>query len=266
MGHIPSTLLRKLLKLSIPSDILLWIFSFLTDRMQAVSSFGQTSTWLPVTQSIIQGSGIRPCLYLIYASDDTTLLVAQHSLADMAQEYNNVCFWSTQNKLSINIHKTKEILFHRPAARNLSIPPLPGIERVKQATLLGIDVMDTLSTAVYVDRLLMQVDEHLYLLSLLQSSGLQRSSLHLLFSALVFSKLTYISTRICWSTHYRQQKQDKCYIKKGHAPWSYTNRVWQRHCYRQVRSQTISAGHWPRSQSAPSSPPKNLHLQILPAL
>jgi len=29
----------------------------------------------------------------------------------MAQEYNNICSWSTQNKLSINIHKTKEIIF-----------------------------------------------------------------------------------------------------------------------------------------------------------
>jgi len=124
-----SILFRKLLKLSIPSNILLWIFNFLTDRMQTVSSFGQTSTWLPVTQSIIQGSGIGPCLYLIYASDlctlspqnviikyadDTTLLVAQHSLVDMAQEYYNVCSWSTQNKLSINIHKTKEIIFLPP--------------------------------------------------------------------------------------------------------------------------------------------------------
>ena len=37
-----SILFRKLLKLSIPSNILLWIFSFLTDQMQAISSFGQT--------------------------------------------------------------------------------------------------------------------------------------------------------------------------------------------------------------------------------
>jgi len=68
---------------------------------------------------------------------------------------------------------------------------VPGIERVKQATLLGIDVTDTLSTAAYVDRLLMQVNQRLYLLSLPQSSGLQCSSLNLLFNALVINKLTY---------------------------------------------------------------------------
>jgi len=85
---------------------------------------------------------------------------------------------------------TGEIVFHRPAARNLSIPP-PRTERDKQATLLGIDVTDTLSIAAYVDRLLMQVNQRLYLLFLHQSSGLQRSSLHFLFSALVINKLTY---------------------------------------------------------------------------
>ena len=67
---------------------------------------------------------------------------------------------------------------------------MPGIERVKQATLLGIDVTDTLSTAAYVDRLLMQVNLRLYLLSLFHSSGLQRSSLHLLSNTPVIIKLT----------------------------------------------------------------------------
>ena len=69
------------------------------------------------------------------------------------------------------------------------------IGRVKQATLVGIDVTDTLSTAAYVDRLLMQVNQRLYLLSL-QSSALQRSSLHLLFNALVI-KLTYAVPADC---------------------------------------------------------------------
>jgi len=57
--------------------------------------------------------------------------------------------------------------------------------------LLLVVLTDTLSIALYVNRLLMQVNQRLYLLSLLQSSGLQLSSLHLLFNALVINKLTY---------------------------------------------------------------------------
>jgi len=55
----------------------------------------------------------------------------------------------------------------------------------KQAMLLGVDATDMLSTAAYVNRLLMQVNQPLNLLYLLQSSGLQCSLLHLLFNALV---------------------------------------------------------------------------------
>ena len=175
--------------------------------MQAISSLGQTSTWLPVTQKYhlrvrhwsvsLLDICIRPSHsvgthYHHQYAGDTTLLVAQHSSMDTDQEYNNVCSWSTQNKLSINTDKTKVIIFHHPAARNLCIPPpMPGIERVKQVALVGIDVTNTLSTAAYVDRQLMQVNLHLYLLSLFQSSCLQRSLLHLLFSAVVINKLTY---------------------------------------------------------------------------
>jgi hypothetical protein len=42
-----------------------WIASFLTGRTQAVPSDGRLSYWLPVKQSIVQGSGIGPLLYMI---------------------------------------------------------------------------------------------------------------------------------------------------------------------------------------------------------
>jgi len=57
---------QKLGQLNIPSNVLLY---FLSCRTQAVSSFGQTSSWLPISQSIIQGSGIGPYLYMVYTSD-----------------------------------------------------------------------------------------------------------------------------------------------------------------------------------------------------
>ena len=151
-------LFQKLLQLNIPPNVLLWIINFLSSRTQAVSG------WLLITQSIIQGSGIGPYLYMIYASDlrslspynvivkyadDTTLLVGQHSSTDITQEYENISSWSVINKLTINIGKTKEIVFHRPASRHLNIPPpLLGIERVTETTLLGIDITSILSTSV----------------------------------------------------------------------------------------------------------------------
>jgi len=82
---------------------------------------------------------LSPQNVIIKYADDTTLLVVQHSSVDIDQEYNNVRSWSTQNKFSINTDKTIEITFHRPAARHLIIPPpLPGIEKVKRATLLAL--------------------------------------------------------------------------------------------------------------------------------
>ena len=90
------------MQLTIPPNVLLWIINFLSGRTQAVSSSGQTSGWLPVSKSIIQGSGIGPYIYLVYATDlqtllpynviikylyadDTTLLVGQHSSVDIQQ-------------------------------------------------------------------------------------------------------------------------------------------------------------------------------------
>ena len=178
-------LFQKLQQLAVPPNVLLWIINFLSGKTQAVSSCGQTSGWLPVSQSIIQGSGIGRYLYLVYASDlqtlpphnviikyadGTTLLVGQHSSVDIQQEYDNICSWSARNWLTINPDKTKETVFHWPASRHLNIPPpLSDIERVTLATLLGFYISSTLSTSVYVDRMLKQINQRLYLLSQLKS-------------------------------------------------------------------------------------------------
>ena len=53
-----------------------------------------------------------------------------------------------------------------PPSRHLNIPPpMPDIERATQATLLGIDITSTLSTAAYVNRMLLLINQHLYLVT-----------------------------------------------------------------------------------------------------
>ena len=121
-----------------------------------------------------------------YADDTALLLVGQHSSVDISQEYDNICSWSVRNKLTINTGKTKEIVFHRPTSTHLHIPPhLPDIERVSQATLLGIDITPTVSTSVYVNKMLTQINQRLYIFSQLKLQGLNIQALHTLFTGLI---------------------------------------------------------------------------------
>jgi Reverse transcriptase (RNA-dependent DNA polymerase) len=59
-------LIRKLMSFAIPPNVIKWIASFLSGQTPAVSSDGKLSCWLPVTQSIAQGSGIGRFLYIIF--------------------------------------------------------------------------------------------------------------------------------------------------------------------------------------------------------
>jgi len=55
------------------------------------------------------------CLHVIGCklADDTSLLVPSNSDVSLADEFNNVKQWALENRMTINMQKTKEIVFHR---------------------------------------------------------------------------------------------------------------------------------------------------------
>jgi len=66
-----------------------------------------------------------PVARIIKYADDTTLLVAEKSSADVATEFGHLEDWSRRNKLTINKDKTVEIIFRRPKSRHfLTAAPL----------------------------------------------------------------------------------------------------------------------------------------------
>ena len=108
--------------------------SYLTDRKQFVVFNNQNSETTDITTGVPQGSILGPlffsiCMndlitvsdklkFVMYA-DDTTIYFNleefdQYNLQqDITNELENITLWLKRNKLSLNVQKTKLMVFHR---------------------------------------------------------------------------------------------------------------------------------------------------------
>ena len=161
-------LLDKLKYYGITGIPLMLIESYLTHRYQYVSYKNCESERLEIKTGIPQGSILGPLFFsilindivnstdkinfLMYA-DDTTLYFSledfetQSREAAINTEINKVNTWLRLNKLSLNVEKTKCMLFHKrrtPPVINFSINNR-DIDRVAQFTFLSIILDENLS-------------------------------------------------------------------------------------------------------------------------
>jgi len=198
----------KLAQLHLPAQIFQWLLSFLTGRTQQVKVGTEMSEARPINRGTIQGSGIGPTDFIVMASDlralsrtvnklfkyadDTTLLVPEHTDFSLEDEFMELKRWSENNKMILNLLKTKEIVFHRPNP-SLYIPPVPlsDIERVKSVKLLGVYLSDTLRFDEHVKYVLTVCGQRLYLLKTLRGQGLSRGHINTVFQSLIISRLAY---------------------------------------------------------------------------
>jgi hypothetical protein len=123
-----SILLNKLSKLGIKDKELDWFKSYLTDRKQFVTIDSFDSTLRTILTGVPQGSILGPLLFLLYINDlpnctdllsilfaDDTALTASHENIDTLYDYVNtefqkLCYYFRQNKLSLHPDKTKYLL------------------------------------------------------------------------------------------------------------------------------------------------------------
>ena len=149
-------LLRKnIYAYGIRGTILKWFESYLTDRSQYVSYSGvESKKVLPIICGVPQGSILGPLLFIIYMNDicnvshlctisyaDDTSVVANYNNLDklletLNDELNKLSIWFKANKLSLNINKTYNILFHRT---RLKLPDVSLNIYMNNCTLTGTE-------------------------------------------------------------------------------------------------------------------------------
>ena len=158
MNH--KILLAKLTKINVSQNAITWFDNYLSNRAQSTYINGCRSNTRKVC-GVSQGSILGPLLFLIYVNDmaaipnySKCLLYADNSVIfksiqttedlDQLQEHLiRINQWCQQNKLTINIAKTKVV--HYPRNRNSVFDDnftLDGIsiQKVLSYKYLGIDL------------------------------------------------------------------------------------------------------------------------------
>jgi len=160
-------LIAKLENYGIKGNNLNWFKSYLKNRKQFIRVENISTDFQEIVCGVPQGSILGPLLFLIYINDlkdasnilnsimladDTNLFYSHRNIENLFSTMNieleNINEWFKANKLSLNVKKTKFILFYKKALTKsgnvtpLNIPSLQignkNIERVSSIKFLGV--------------------------------------------------------------------------------------------------------------------------------
>ena len=164
-------LLKKLQHYGFGGSLLAWFRSYLRDRSQRVTVPGTTSSSLPVTSGIPQGSILGPMLFLLYVNllpdtvhnsqlaafaDDTKIFKTIKSLLDtvaLQKDISNLVTWSDHSALTLSHSRSKAQRITRklrPVTSKYHMKE-SGLEFVSAEKDLGLYIMDDLIWSKHVE-------------------------------------------------------------------------------------------------------------------
>ena len=207
-------LLYKLSHYGIKDNAFKLLKSYLTDRKQFVVFNNQNSEITDITTGVHQGSILGPlffsiCIndlitvsdklkFVMYA-DDTTIYFNieefdQYNLQqDITKELENITLWLKRNKLSLNVQKTRLMVFHRKQKQikelNIVINGIT-IESVESFNFLGLIIDEGLSWKKHTDVVRNKISKVVGILYRLHNI-FPRYILQTLYNSLITSYINY---------------------------------------------------------------------------
>ena len=213
-------LLHKLDYYGIKGNELNWFKSYLENRKQYVQIEESSSNYKTITTGVPQGSVLGPLLFLIYMNDieeaslalssilfadDSTFINAINAVfpnikidntfeININKELEKIYNWLAVNKLSLNVGKTKFMIFHTPGTKfdympNVSINGI-HLERVQNFNFLGLTINENLSWKPHEDKIANKISKYSGVLSRLKHF-LPPMILKTIYCSIIQSNLNY---------------------------------------------------------------------------
>ena len=208
-------LLKKLEHYDIRGKALIWFRSYLTNRKQHVSLNGVCSESKYITCGVPQGSCLGPLLFLVYINDlpnisevlnfylfadDTNIyyeaVTVKKLEAVINSELRKLDTWLIVNRLSLNIAKTKFLVFHpynKPMKQRITLKiHKKAISESEYIKYLGIMVGSTLSWNIHIDKISKTISRATGLLYKIKPF-VNNNILKMLYYSLVYLHLNYVT-------------------------------------------------------------------------
>ena len=209
-------LLQKLKYYGISETSLKWFQSYITNRKQYVQFQNVKSNLATISTGVPQGSIIGPLLFIIYINDlsnatsffnpmiyaDDTCLInslqCYKAVSDshmINDELNNIYLWLSVNELSLNVNKTKYILFSTTKKKRKLDPPAISIngskiEKVHEFNFLGVTFDQHMTWASHIHKVSCKLSRNAGIISKLKYT-LPCYTLKTLYDSLIQSHLHY---------------------------------------------------------------------------